>query len=102
MGQLVPAFVDHLGVCHHKAVFYSVFVEFSSRVGVRHRNLDGLDIKFFGEVDGLADRLSRFPGQAQNEVAVDDQAQLVTILGELAGTLDGGPLLDILQDLLVP
>ena len=32
---------------------------------------------------------------------MDDQSQLVAILGELAGALDGGTLLDVLQNLLI-
>jgi hypothetical protein len=32
---------------------------------------------------------------------VHDQTQLVAVLGELAGALNGGPLLDVLEDLLV-
>ena len=38
-------------------------------------------------------------GQAEDEIAVNDQAELVAILGELAGALDGGALLDVLQNL---
>ena len=68
---------------------------------MRHRDLDGFDVQFLGEVDGVVDGLAGLARQAQDEVAVDDQAQLVAILGELAGALDGRALLDVLQDLLI-
>ena len=49
----------------------------------------------------LLDGLVRFAGQSEDEVAVDDEAELVAILGELPGTLDGCALLDVLQNLRV-
>ena len=41
------------------------------------------------------------PGQTENEVAMDDQSELLAVLGELARALDGRALLDVLQDLLI-
>ena len=46
-------------------------------------------------------RLARFAGQADDEIAVNHQAQLVAVLGEALRHVDGGALLDVLQDLLV-
>ena len=43
----------------------------------------------------------RLAGQAEDEGAVDLDAQLVAVLGELAGDLDPHALLDVVQDLLV-
>ena len=54
-----------------------------------------------GEVDGLLDRLLGLAGQAEDEGAVDLDAELVAILGELLGDLDAHALLDVVQDLLV-
>ena len=52
--NLVAAFVHHLGVGDHEAVLHGVLVEFGSRIGVRHGNLDGFDVEFLGEGDGVA------------------------------------------------
>ena len=99
--QLMSTLVDHLGVGDHEAILHRVVVKFGAGIRVSDGYLDGLDIQFLGEVDGATDGFVRFPGQAQDEIAVDDQTQLVAILGELPGALDGRALLDVLQDLLV-
>ena len=54
-----------------------------------------------GEVDGVADRLLGFAGQAEDEVGVDDEAEVVAVLDEVASALDRGALLDVLEDLRV-
>ena len=38
---------------------------------MRDRNLDGFDVQLLGEIDGLAQGLAGFAGQADDEVAVD-------------------------------
>ena len=68
---------------------------------MRHRNLDGFDVEFLGEGNGVIDGLRRFAGQTHDEVAVNDESELVAVFGELARTLDGGALLDVLQNLLI-
>ena len=40
-------------------------------------------------------------GEAEDEVGVDDEAEVVAVLDEVAGALDGGALLDVLEDLRV-
>ena len=37
-------------------------VELRTRISVRNRNLNGLHIKFFGECNGIVDRLMGFAG----------------------------------------
>ena len=64
-------------------------------------DLDGLAVERLGEVDGVADRLLGLAGQAEDEVAVDDEAEVVAVLDEVARALDGGALLDVLEDLRV-
>ena len=44
---------------------------------MRDRNLDGFHVELFGEIDGAADGFAAFARQAENEVAVDDQAELL-------------------------
>ncbi len=51
--------------------------------------------------DGLLDRFAGFAGQAQDERAVDLDAQLVAILGEFLGDFDQHAFFDVVQDLLV-
>src|SRR5450759_4234048 len=99
--HLVSAIVDHFCVAGHKAIFYREFVQFSSRVSMRHRNLDRLYVEFLGEVDRVLDGLASFSRQSEDEISVDYESQLVAILGELAGALDGRAFLDVLQNLLI-
>ena len=68
---------------------------------MRHRDLNGLNVEFLGELDGVANGIAGFAGQAEDEVTVNYQAKLVTIFGELAGAFDGGALLDVLENLLI-
>src|SRR5579872_4312455 len=101
VGQLVTALIYHLAV-RHEPVAHREIVQFRARVGVRHRDLDGFDVQFLGELDRVLDGLARFARQAENEVAVNDQPELVAILGELARAFDRGAFLDVLQDLRIP
>ena len=66
---------------------------------MRDGDLDGLAVEGFGEVDGVADGLLGLAGQAEDEVGVDDEAEVVAVLDEVARALDGGALLDVFQDL---
>jgi len=43
----------------------------------------------FGELDGVADRRGGLAGQAEDEVAVDHQAELVAVAGKVQRALDG-------------
>ena len=101
VGQLMSAFIDHLVVADNEPVLHGVVVELGSGIRVRHRNLDGFDVEFLGEGNGVIDGLRRFAGQTHDEVAVNDESELVAVFGELARTLDGGALLDVLQNLLI-
>ena len=82
-----------------ESVGLGVVVELRARIGVRNGDLDGFHIQRLGKVDGVADRLLRLAGQAENEVAVDRQAQVVAVLGKRPRALNGGALLDVLQNL---
>src|SRR5207253_4044907 len=67
----------------------------------RSRHLNRVRIDLGRETDGLLDRLLRLAGQAENEGAMDLDAELVAILGEAPRELDAHALLDVEQDLLV-
>ena len=88
LSQLVSAFVHHLCVRHHETILHRVIVKFGSRISVSHRNLDSLHVQFLGKVNCVVDGFAGLARQAENEVAMDHQAQLVAILGELAGAFD--------------
>ena len=64
------------------AVLHRLLVE--ERAGIRRgqRHLDGVRVDLLGEADRLLDRLLRLARQAQDEGAVDGDAELVAILGE--------------------
>src|SRR5262249_23759591 len=72
--QLMSAFIHHPFRTHNEAVLLGVVVTLSSGISMRERNLDGFDIQFFGEVDGVADRLAGLARQAQDEVSMYHQA----------------------------
>ena len=58
-------------------------------------------VELLGEVDGGANGFLGFAGKSEDEVAVDEQSELLAVLGELARAFDGCALLDVLQDLRV-
>ena len=74
-------------------------VQLGAGHGVSERDLDGFAVEFLGEIDGLLDGFTGFAGQADDEVAVNLDADFVAIFHELAGHLDGSALLDVLEDL---
>src|SRR6185437_10491725 len=98
--HLMAAAVFHLFV-GDEVVALGEVVELGAGVGVRYGDLDGFAVKRLGEVDGVADGLLGFAGEAEDEVGVDNQAEVVAVLDELTRALDGGALLDVLEDLRV-
>ena len=72
VGELVSTFVDHFAVFDHESIFDGVVVEFGARVGVGYRDLDGFDVEFFGEGDGVVDGLMSFAGESEDEISVND------------------------------
>ncbi len=98
MGHLVTAAVFHLFV-GDEIVLRGEVVELGAGVGVGDGDLDGFAVQRLGEVDGVADGLLGLAGEAENEVCVNDEAEVVAVLDEVASALDGGTLLDVLEDL---
>ena len=96
--HLVAAAVLH-ALVGDEAVGLGVVVKLGAGIGVGDRYLDSLAVQRLGEVDGVADRLLGLARQAEDEVAVDGEAEVVAVLGKVARALDGGALLDVLQDL---
>src|SRR5262249_15130120 len=84
-----------------ESVFRHLLVELGAGHGVCKRYLDGFAVEFLGEVDGLVDGLGSFAREADDEVAVDLDADLAAILHEGTRHFDGGTLLDVLENLRV-
>src|SRR5215467_15654037 len=99
VSELMSAFVDHLAVRDHESVLDGVVIKLGARICVRDGNLNGFDVELLGESNGVVNALVRLAGQTHDEVAVNSEPELVAILSELAGTLDGCALLDVLQNL---
>src|SRR5579884_14937 len=100
--DLHAALVNQLGMVEvEPAVGERLAVQLGSRVGRRQRHLDRVRVDLGGEGDRLLDRLLGFAGQAEDEGAVDRDAELVAVLRETAGDVDPHPLLDVVQYLLV-
>ena len=79
--HLVAAAVFH-ALVGDEAVGLGEVVELGAGIGVGDGDLDGFAIQGLGEVDGVADGLLGFAGQAEDEVGVDDEAEVVAVLGE--------------------
>lgn len=98
VGHLVTAAILHVFV-GDEAVFVGEVIELGAGVGVGDGDLDGLAVEGLGEVDGVADGLAGLAGEAEDEVGVDDEAEVVAVLDEVASALDCGAFFDVLKDL---
>ncbi len=100
VGQLVSA---GIGERFHfqEALLGHRFMQFRAGHGMREGDLNRFAVQLFGEVDGLLNRLARFAGQTDDEVAVHANADFTAILHEGARHLDGRAFLDVLQNLRV-
>ncbi len=72
----MAAFVGHT-LDAYQTVLLRVFVELCARERVTERNLNGLDVQLLGEINALAQSLARFARQADDEIAMNHQPQLV-------------------------
>ena len=97
--QLVPTLIHHLLLVDDEAVLLGKVVQLRARVSMRQRYLDGLYIQLLGKLDGLLDSLASLPRQADDEVAVHSESQLLGIAREVSSALHGCALLDVFQDL---
>src|SRR5439155_15693095 len=100
-GALLIARLVDQAVHRQELVLDDEVVEPGARIGRRERDLEGLGVHVPRETDRLLDRTLRLPREAEDEGAVDQNAELVAVLGEAARALDAHALPDVLQDLLV-
>ena len=82
-------------------VLARLVIKEGARIGRRERHLDGVRVDLLGEAYRLLDRLLGLARQAENERAVDDDAEIVAILGEAASDVDPHALLDVVKNLLI-
>src|SRR6185312_8973538 len=95
--HLMTAIVHHAFRADDEAVLFGKVIHLSARIGMREGNLNGFNIQFFCKFNGAADRLTRFTRQTENEISVDHQAKLLSVLGKLAGAVHRSTLLDVLE-----
>src|ERR1700733_15127093 len=98
VSHLVAAAILHL-LASDKASALDEIEELGAGKGMSDRDLDGFAIKFLSELDGVADRSLGFTWQAEDEIAVYEEAKVMTVLDEVTGALDRGTLLDVLENL---
>ena len=100
--DLHAAFVDQLSIgLIQPAIFQRLLIQERAGIGGGERNLHGVGVHLSGEADGFLDGLAGFARQAEDEGAVDFDAEFMAILGESFGDLNQHALLDIVQDLLI-
>src|SRR5205085_1488893 len=100
--DLHAALVDQVGVALvEPAILKGLPVEIGAGIGRGERHLDRVRVDVGGELDRLLDRLLRLARQAQNERAVNRDAELVAVLCETPRDIDPHALLDVVQDLLI-
>src|SRR5207237_2881351 len=87
------------GLSRHQVSRRQLLIKFRSGIGMSNRNLDRLHIQFFRKIERSLDRFLCFSRQADDEVSMDLDPDLFTVLRELPRMLDGCTLLDILQNL---
>src|ERR1700722_2496534 len=97
--ELMSAFIDHGSVVDDETILRGIVIELGAGIGVGDRNLDGLDVKSLGEVDGVADRFLGFAREAEDEIAMDGEAKLMTIASEVAGPFHGRAFFNVLENL---
>src|SRR5690349_21324740 len=93
--------IDQFGTLIQPAILLRLAVQKSPGIRRRQRDLDRMRIDLLREIQRLLNRLLRFARKTKNESAVNDNAKIVAIPGELLRDLDPHPFLDVIQNLLI-
>ena len=96
VGHLVAAAVFHL-LISDETIFLDEVEELGAGKGMGDGDLNSLAIELLSEPDGVANGSPGFTGKAEDEITVYDEAKVMTVLHKIAGALDGGALLDVLE-----
>src|SRR5262249_30980784 len=99
MRKLMPTLIGHLNVGPQESVSFAVVVQFGTGIGVGDGNLDRLAVKFLREFHRGLDSFRGLARQPDDEISMNDNARFLAVLHELSRLLNGGPLLDVLEDL---
>jgi len=100
-GALLDAGPVHERLGLEPAIALGLGVERGARVGRGQRDLDGMRVDLPREADGLRDGLPGLAGQAQDEGAVDGDAEVLGVPREAAGRIEPHSLLHIVEDALI-
>jgi hypothetical protein len=82
-----------------ESILFDEVEELGAGEGMGDGDLNGLAIELLGELDGVTDRCLGFAGKTEDEITMYDEPKLMAVPDEAAGALDGGALLDVLEDL---
>ena len=96
VGHLVAAAVLHL-LISDETIFLDEVEKLGAGKGMGDGNLNSLAIELLSEPDGVAYGSPGFTGKAEDEITVYDETKVMTVLHKIAGALDGGTLLDVLE-----
>src|SRR5438874_3835263 len=84
------------------AVFDRLAMQLRAGIGSGKGDLDRVRIDLGGKSDRLLDRFFGLAGKTENKGSVDRDPELAAVLGKAPGDVDPHPLLDVIEDLLVP
>ena len=93
--------VHELRVARKPAILLRLAVKLGAGIRRGEADLQGERVDLFRKLDGLADRLPRLAGQAEDEGAVDGDAELFAVRRELPRLLQPDAFLDVVEDALV-
>src|SRR5579863_3406455 len=102
-GKLHTFVVDEVDriILAQPAILDRLPIQARAGIGRGERDLNGARIDLLGEADGLRNGLASLARQPEDEGAVDQDAELVTILGEAARDVGTQTLLDVVQNLII-
>jgi len=96
VGHLVAVTVFHL-LISDETILLDEVEKLGAGKGMGDGDLNSFAIELLSEPDGVANGSPGFAGKAEDEITMYDEAKVMTVLHKIAGALDGGTLLDVLE-----